>query len=370
MPELPEVETIRQDLLKKLINKKIARVVVYKPMSVANQKAAFIKALQDNAITNIERRGKLLVWSLKFPTVIPSEPRGDEGSLSVVGEPEISHPLRRGIRNDKSVALLVHLKMTGQLIYIKMSFPRKRESSGDGSPIKSGMTVVAGGHKLSEKDIDTLPNKWTRIVFVFADGGELFFNDLRLFGYMKLATQSEVDAALKKYGPEPPLTLPSPVGRGGDSPLLAGEGRRVRSRSQDAGKDFTLSYFSSLFKKRKNTNLKALLLNQELIAGLGNIYVDEVCFVAGVKPTRRVGSITKAEQQKLFHAIPKILTEALKHRGTTFRNFLDSSGKKGNYTDFLMVYDRDGQPCKRCGKIILKTKAAGRGTHFCPKCQK
>ena len=342
MPELPEVETIRRDLEKKILNKKIVHVEVRNKKSVGGMSTKFVHALTGNAITKIERRGKLMIWYLKRSIIIPSETRGDEESLSVVGEPEISHPLRRGIRNDKKVgALLVHLKMTGQLIYEKK--------------IKNEIEIVAGGHKLSEKDIECLPNQWTRIVFVFADGGELFFNDLRLFGYMKLASQTEVERVLKKYGPEP-ISLPRP----------AGEGRRVRARSQE----FSFDYFSSLFKKRKNTNLKALLLNQELIAGLGNIYVDEACFRAGVRPNRRVGSVTKEEQKKLFHAIPVILQEALKHRGTTFRNFLDSSGKKGNYTDFLKVYDRDGQPCKQCGIVIKKIKAAGRGTHYCPKCQR
>jgi formamidopyrimidine-DNA glycosylase len=233
--------------------------------------------------------------------------------------------------DNQGIALLVHLKMTGQLIYEK-----EVRSKDQGTKVE----IVAGGHKMSENDINALPNQWTRIAFVFADGGELFFNDVRLFGYMKLETPERIEKALQKFGPEP------------------------------FGKEFTFEYFSVLFKKRANTNLKALLLNQELVAGLGNIYVDEACYRAGVRPMRRVGSITKVEQKKLFESIPKILAEALKHRGTTFRNFLDSSGKKGNYTDFLRVYDRDGLPCKKCKTVILKTKVAGRGTHYCPRCQK
>jgi formamidopyrimidine-DNA glycosylase len=292
MPELPEVETIRQDLRKKILNKKIVQVEVRHHKSVMHENTKFVQALTGNAIKEIDRRGKLMIFRLKH------------GGLDV----------------------LVHLKMTGQLIYEK--------------EVGKRVDLVAGGHKLSASDIENLPNEHTRIVFVFNDGSELFFNDLRLFGYMKLAEDAAVQKALKKFGPEP-LT-----------------------------NDFTFAYFLSLFKKRKNTNLKALLLNQELIAGLGNIYVDEACWCAGIKPMRRVGSISPAQQQKLFTCIPKILKEALKHRGTTFRNFLDSSGRKGNYTDFLKVYDRDGEPCKRCKTIIKKTRAAGRGTHYCPGCQK
>lgn len=292
MPELPEVETIRQDLRKKILNKKIVQVVVLRARSVANQKEKFSRALTGNAIKEIDRRGKLMVWRLK---------KGEQ-------------------------SLLVHLKMTGQLIYEKQT--------------KSKIDVVAGGHKLSEKDIECLPNDFTRIIFEFADGGQLFFNDLRVFGYMKLSAPAEVARALAHFGPEP------------------------------FSKQFTFAYFSELFKKRVKAPVKALLLNQELVAGLGNIYADEVCFCAGVRPTRSAGAVSVAEQKKMFACIPKILKESLKHRGTTFRNFLDSSGRKGNYTDFLRVYDRAGDPCKRCGTLIKKTRVAGRGTHFCPGCQR
>ncbi len=311
MPELPEVETIRQDLCKKIVNKKIVRVEVYSAKSTGNASARFIQTLTGNVITEIDRRGKLMLFRLKDSSDI----------LSAQAAKNVN----------QGVAVLVHLKMTGQLIYEK-----KTRTKEHGTKIE----IVAGGHKMSERDINALPNQWTRIAFVFDDGGELFFNDLRLFGYMKLESPERVTKALAQFGPEP------------------------------FGKDFTFEYFSALFKKRANTNLKALLLNQELVAGLGNIYVDETCYCAGVQPMRRVGAVTKVEQKKLFDCIPKILNEALKHRGTTFRNFLDSSGKKGNYTDFLRVYDRDGLPCKKCKTVILKTKVAGRGTHYCPVCQK
>lgn len=290
MPELPEVETIRLDLVSKVLNTKIVRVVVY-TKKIVGESTQFVRTLEGNEFSAIERRGKLLIFRLK------------NGNQSV----------------------LVHLKMTGQLIY-------EIEKKGK-------VEIVAGGHKMSENDLDALPNKFTKVAFVFANGGELFFNDMRMFGYMHVVNEPTVQKALSAFGPEP------------------------------FSKDFTFTYFSNLFKKRKGTNLKAFLLNQELVAGLGNIYVDEVCWYAGVRPMRRVGTVSMAEQKKLFEGIPKILKEALKHRGTTFRNFLDSSGKKGNYTDFLKVYDRDGQKCKRCDSIIKKTKIAGRGTHYCPRCQ-
>lgn len=292
MPELPEVETVRQDLAKKILHHTITVVQVLRPQSVGKKVTEFIQALTGNGFTAIERRGKLMIFRLQ---------KGKNG-------------------------VLVHLKMTGQLIY-----ERERQNK---------IEVVAGGHKLLASDIENLPNKHTRVVVVFADGGQLFFNDLRVFGYMKLADEKEIAVALKKFGPEP-LT-----------------------------KDFTWEYFSSLFQKRAKAPIKAMLLNQELIAGLGNIYVDEVCFCAGVKPMRRVNAITKEEQKKLFKCIPKILSNAIKHRGTTFRNFVDSDGKKGNYTDFLEVFGRGSKICRRCNTTIKKIRCAGRGTHYCPGCQK
>jgi len=316
MPELPEVETIRQDLVKKIVNKKIVHVKVIKDKAVGEMGKKFVQALVGNYVTAIHRRGKLLIATLK---------------------------------NNKD-SLLIHLRMTGQLIYVRI-LPPPRPSA---TPPRAGgntIEVVAGGHKMSEKDIENLPNKSTQVVIVFADGAQLFFNDQRRFGYMKLASPEAVDAALKRYGPEPL----SPPARGG---------------ARGGGSEFTFNYFSSLFVKRKNTTVKALLLNQELIAGLGNIYVDEVCFCAGVRPQRRVKTITALERKKIFKCIPEILKEAIQHRGTTFRNFLDSSGRQGNYTTFLRVYDRAGEPCRKCKTPIQKTTAAGRGTHFCPKCQK
>lgn len=293
MPELPEVETIRRDLVRKVANKKIVHVDVRQAKAVAGMKTKFVHLLTGNRIRAIERRGKLMLWRLALP--------------------------RQGIDT-----ALVHLKMTGQLIY---------EKKRDGI-----VEVVAGGHRLTERDFD-LPNSHTQVILTFGDMGKLFFNDLRRFGYMKPATAAQAEAALDKFGPEP------------------------------LGKDFTWQYFQEIFFGKK-TSVKALLLNQELIAGLGNIYVDEACFCAGVRPERRVGLLTPTERRKLFLCIPRILKNAIKHRGTTFKDYLDSEGKRGNYSDFLMVFDRDGQSCRRCGTVIKKTRAAGRGTHFCPTCQR
>ncbi|MBI2444055.1 MAG: bifunctional DNA-formamidopyrimidine glycosylase/DNA-(apurinic or apyrimidinic site) lyase [Candidatus Magasanikbacteria bacterium] len=290
MPELPEVETIRQDLRRKILNTKIVKVEVRASNAVGGERAKFGRTLTGNAIREIERRGKLMVWRLE---------RGDAD-------------------------LLVHLKMTGQLIYERQT--------------DDHVEVVAGGHKLTERDFD-LPNAHTRVIFTFANRGKLFFNDLRRFGYLKLASAAEAERALSKFGIEP-LT-----------------------------KAFTGPAFRQALGKRQ-TSVKAALMDQEKIAGIGNIYADEICFCARVRPTRRVSTLTIAEKKKLFACTPRIIQKAIQHKGTTFRDYLDTEGKQGNYTNFLRVYDQDGKPCSRCHALIKKIKSNGRGTHFCPHCQK
>jgi formamidopyrimidine-DNA glycosylase len=308
MPELPEVETIRQDLKRKILDHKIVDLKIFQNKSVNNEKEKFLTVVKGNSVRDIRRRGKLMIFDLK---------KGEE-------------------------SILVHLKMTGQLIYEKVVIVRERPHPALSLPRRGGgetkVEIIAGGHKLTEKDFD-LPNQHTRVVLTFADGGKLFFNDLRRFGYMKLASPEKVGIALNKFGPEP------------------------------LEKDFTWEYFQTLFKKR-TAPVKAVLMNQELIAGIGNIYADEACFCAHVRPMRRANTLVGEEKKKLFVCIPKILRDAIKHRGTTFKDYMDTEGKKGNYTSFLRVYDRDGEKCLRCGEIIQKTKSAGRGTHYCPQCQK
>lgn len=286
MPELPEVETIRRGLQKRILRKEIRSVEIRAPKVVKNDPKKFIQALKGNSFTKIDRRGKLLILTLA---------RGEN-------------------------FLLVHLKLTGQLIYRK------------------GKTFVAGGHPVPRLTHE-LPHKHTHVIVEFTDGSQLFFNDLRKFGVMKIVDATAKDLVLAAYGVEP------------------------------LSKEFMWERFEGALGKRQ-APLKAVLLNQSLIAGLGNIYVDEVAWHARVRPGRRVWRLTQAERKKIFRAIPKVLTEAIAWGGTTFRHFRDSEGEKGNYSDCLKVYGRGGKPCYRCGAVLVKTAVAGRGTVYCPICQK
>ncbi|MFM2423812.1 MAG: hypothetical protein RLZZ70_199 [Candidatus Parcubacteria bacterium] len=287
MPELPEVETVRLQLLLRLKNHKITKVVVHHQKS-ANHVADFAKQIQNKTISHIDRIGKLMIFSF-------------------LDEPDFF--------------LLAHLKMTGQFLFL--------DTTGN---------VGGGGHSLSPTDIH-LPNRHTRISFELANGVQFFFNDMRLFGYVKIANESEVLAARSKFGPEP-----------------------IRS-------DFDVEYFIKGLKRRK-TPVKAALLDQSFVAGLGNIYVDEALYVAKVRPTRLANKVTKAEAVELAKAAGDIMNKSISVGGTTFQHFVDTGGENGNYTDYLQVFGKQGTPCPRCGTTIKKIRCAGRGTHYCPGCQK
>lgn len=287
MPELPEVETIRQDLLPRIVGKTIRDVVIRRPKIVRVDKKIFLWSVIGQSVTDIQRRGKLLIA-----------------------------PLSNALQY-----ILIHLKMTGQLIY------------------RSEAEIIAGGHSFSTMDFD-LPNQYTHVSFQLNDDSFLHFNDMRQFGYIDLVDSTQLEKILNVYGIEP-LT-----------------------------KDFTLEAFTKLFKQR-TAPTKAVLLNQERIAGIGNIYADEICFQAAVRPMRAAKKLTLFEIGRLYKASSAVLKKAIRYRGTTFSSFVDSTGKKGQFTKHLMVYGRTGLECRRCTTgIIQKTVSAGRGTHYCPNCQK
>lgn len=286
MPELPEVETVRLQLLHKVRGKTIAAVTVYHPKTVGHSKT-FVRTLPGLTIAGIDRVGKLLIWHFA----------------------------------DSAHHLLAHLKMTGQFLYVD----KKKAVSG-------------GGHTLSHTDT-SLPNKHTRVSFTFTDNTTLYFNDMRLFGYTKLATPKEVASARAKFGPEP------------------------------IAADFSVANFVAGVRKR-SAPIKAILLDQSFVSGLGNIYVDEALFRAGIRPTALGKSLSKPRLVRLADAAAAVLRESIAVGGTTFQHFTDTGGDAGNFTDYLRVFGKQNTPCSVCGTTIIKIRCAGRGTHYCPKCQK
>ncbi len=307
MPELPEVETIRRDLAGEILRRHIVSLDILSPKAASPAAAFFKRALLGRRILKIERRGKLLIFALS-------------GGNNNAFRQRINSQSRAGY-----AYLLIHLKMTGQLIYID----KKVRLAG-------GHSLTSGRYGAGEK----LPNKYTRAIFSFTGGGKLFFNDLRKFGYLKLVTDSELARILEaNYGPEP------------------------------LSPDFSWKFLAGLLESR-NTKIKALLLDQKKIAGLGNIYVDESLFAARIRPDRRAGSLSAVEIKRLWREINRIIGLAIKQRGTTFSDYVDSRGRHGNFSRLLKVYGRSGEKCSGCGGTILRVKIAGRGSHYCPHCQK
>jgi formamidopyrimidine-DNA glycosylase len=170
------------------------------------------------------------------------------------------------------------------------------------------------------------------------DGHELRFSDQRKFGRVLLFPEGSLPLGISKLGPEP------------------------------LEQHFSVEILAHRLGKRELA-IKKALLNQDIIAGLGNIYTDEALFLAGIHPARPSNSLTPKELELLFKAIQQVLSEGIAHHGTTKQHFCDGEGKPGSHQEYLRVYGRKGEPCLQCGSLIVKMNFGGRGTHFCPICQ-
>lgn len=240
----------------------------------------------------------------------------------------VSNVLRRGkmiiIKLADGRYLLSHLKMTGQMIYL--------DKSGKAS---------GGGHPITFTGFDvTKPNQFTRIILDFNGGGRLLFHDIRKFGWLRLVSAERYEQIVAQYGHEP------------------------------LSKEFTLNKFKEILAKRPKLKIKQFLMEQGLIAGIGNIYADESLFDCGVHPLRQAAKLKHEEIKGLRQSIIKKLRQAIKLGGTSVNTFVSASGERGGFVKKLQVYQRGGQPCFCCGSVLSKIKLAGRGTVFCSKCQK
>ena len=216
--------------------------------------------------------------------------------------------------------------MTGQLVYVAQSTAGER---------------FGAGHP-NDSLIGVLPDKSTRVTLNLSDGSKLFFNDQRKFGWMRLIPTPEVQNLdfFKKVGPEP------------------------------LSSEFTWRIFRDRCMRRKNSNIKSVILDQTVLAGIGNIYADESLWGAKIHPETLVKDLSNAKFHKLYDEIVFVLKLAIEKGGSTNRNYVNAEGKKGSYMDFARVFRREGQLCPRCDTIVDKIRVAGRGTHICPHCQK
>ncbi len=279
MPELPEVETLRRDLEKEVVGKRIRQVEVTGMRSIRRHpnKKHFIGKLEGRKITAVQRRGKYLLLRL------------DNGDI-----------------------LVVHLGMSGQVLRAK------------------------GGPK------DPAP-KHTHVELTFTQGGSLRFVDPRTFGEMFVTTPDE----LEEQVPE--------LAHLGFDPVDT-----VMSWTQ----------FGDLLASRK-AKLKPLLMDQRFVAGVGNIYSDEILWAAGLRYDRSSDQLTSQEVRRLYRAMVETLQEAIKHRGSSLADeqYRDLFGEMGEYQTQHKVYDREGQACRRCRSTITRIKVNGRSSFLCPQCQ-
>lgn len=268
MPELPEVETIVRGLREVVVGKRIERVEVYWPRSIAEpDPAEFVARLEGQRIQGLDRRGKYVIGRLEH---------GD---------------------------LLIHLRMTGQLL------------------------VAARG-----LDYD---RQYLRVALVL-DDARVHLCDVRKLG--RLAWVPDGEVALASLGPEP----------------LSG--------------GFTAECLAAAAARRR-VPVKALLLDQRVVAGIGNIYADEALHTAGIAPRRAACTLSSAELGALWSAVRQELERAIENRGTTLRDYRDVTGRAGEHREALRVYGRVGEPCLRCGARIARIAICGRSSYHCPACQ-
>jgi formamidopyrimidine-DNA glycosylase len=326
MPELPEVEALRRGLVQRIVGSKILKVEVRQEKIIAGKgttrkadkkkTSEFINELVGKKILGIDRRAKNLIFNLSSLT--KGGPRG---------------------------VILVHLKMTGQLVFTPSDashhLPNGKDASLWETP-RSGEGVVLGGHPIFDTE-KTLPHKHTHIIFTL-NNGTLYYNDVRQFGYVLYYNDKNIieeENHFKDVGIEP------------------------------FDKNFTFEYFREHL-KNKTTPIKKLLLDQTVVVGCGNIYCDEVLWASSVLPQRPANKIKESEAKDIYENIKKILNKAIESGGSSVANYLLADGKRGNYADFHMAYKKEGAKCKfvkdgkACTGIIKKITFAGRGTHFCP----
>jgi len=225
---------------------------------------------------------------------------------------------------DNGFSMLYHLKMTGQMVLVQAAGNR-----------------LAGGHP-SPSMAANLPDKSTRVVFEFDSGDQLFFNDQRKFGWIQVVPTAKIDqhSLVRRLGPEP-LTV-----------------------------DFTLEGFEAVIKRHPKAPIKAVILDQSTVSGIGNIYADESLHLSKIHPATRSGDLKPIQIKRLYEAIKTIIAAGIARGGTSFAHYVTALGGKGDYLDQARVFNQTGKPCPACGTPIEKIRVAGRGTHICPHCQK
>lgn len=316
MPELPEVETVRIGLERLLVGHTVLSEVHDTPKGFPNSPHDVATFLVGATVIAVRRRAKVLMIDLS-----------------------------------SEYTLVIHLKMTGQLVYVKNNavipaqagIQKKLDSRSASRMTNYDRNNRFGAGHPNDSLIGELPDRSTRLTIELDEDAKLYFNDQRKFGWVRLLPTIEVPNIdfMKKVGPEP---------------------------LED---DFTADILIERLQRRKNTTIKAAILDQTVLAGIGNIYADESLWGAKIHPATRVKDVPKANLQKLYSEIQFVLRLSIEKGGSTDRNYVTAEGKRGSYIDFARVFRKEGTPCPDHPEVLIeKITVAARGTHICPICQK
>jgi len=315
MPELPEVQTIVDDLKKKIIGRKIIGAWFDAPKLIKKPKPAeFEKIIKGLKIIDIKRRGKNILIYLKKCQMSDVE--------------------------CQMFLLLIHQKLTGHLLCGKweLKCANRNITFQMLSQMKCNKKIEV--KSLLKGPLQEKVNNYIHLIFYLDNGWQMALSDLRKFAKIIFGQKEEIEKLpeLAELGLEP------------------------------LGKSFSVYKFISLlsFQKRK---IKQILMDQKIIAGIGNIYSDEILWQAKINPFEITKKLKTEKLKNIYSAMRQILKKAVKLRGTSISDYRDTAGKSGGYAEIRKAYQREGEPCPRCGTLIKRVKIGGRSAHFCPKCQ-
>ena len=315
MPELPEVQTTVNDLQKKLVGLRFKDVWTDWPKTFrkAGGFEGFKKAIKNKKILDVRRRAKFIIIDID-----PVRSRARD---------KVTSPKDRGAATSNGVegkySIFIHQKISGHLLYGKWQMANDKWQSIAKGPLKNDSK-----------------NGFIRTIWLLSNGFQLAFSDLRRFGKIILVKDGEIEKnkEIKKLGPEP--------------------------------LEISFNEFKKLFARKKG-RIKQVLMDPFFIAGIGNIYSDEILWDAGYHPLSRVENLSEADLKKIYNSVLKILKKAIKAGGTSIEDYRKISGEMGRYQDYTKAYHQHGEKCsKKDGGVIQRIKVGGRSAHFCPKHQK
>ncbi len=295
MPELPEVQTIVNDLKKKIVGKKIAGIWFDTPKLIKKLKPLELeRQIKGLKIIDVKRRGKNILIYLRQASGVKCQ----------------------------EFLLLIHQKLTGHLLYGKWK------------------TINAQIKSLIKGELEEKVNNYIHFIIYLDNGWQVGLSDLRKFAKIIFGEKEEIENLpdLADLGPEP------------------------------LGKSLKVKKFKSLISKKKG-KIKQVLMDQNVIVGIGNIYADEILWQAKINPFKQADKLSEKELKEIFLAMKQILKKAVKLRGTSISDYRDIAGKSGKYGEIKKAYQREGEQCFRCKVLIKRVKINGRSSHFCPKCQ-